>query len=322
MQIVQIGLNTSDMPGTLRLYAALGFDNAGGQGLWGETIRVQGLEPDGRAIVWWMVGPQPLLQLEFFHHTQPPLRPLPDGWTAANVGWTRYGIVIDDLDARLENLAPLGVRPVTAPKGEAGARRVAFRDPFIGTMVELMERGAAPAWVHPATPALVYAAASSSDLDGSRAYFHGIIAPEAELLPLEALHSPADEALWGLGGREREGFALRLGEVALEFVRYAEPGAPRAPDYRCSDQGMVNVALGSRSIPAVADTFRRLEQAGYTPPVQILTEDLCAGYIIDAEREVELIGIVPAMDAQIGFAPSTPFFSAAEPADAAQSLAR
>lgn len=59
MRIVQIGLNTSDVAASLRFYAeAFGFRNGGGQGLWGNTIQVQGLSAEDSAMMWWMVGAQ------------------------------------------------------------------------------------------------------------------------------------------------------------------------------------------------------------------------------------------------------------------------
>src|SRR3954469_13691410 len=99
LQVIQIGASTSDLAGTLRLFTdAFGFQNAGGQGLWGKTIGVQGLAPDSRAIMWWMVGAQEFFQLEFFHYSKPAPRPKRADWTPADHGWGRFGLAVSDFD--------------------------------------------------------------------------------------------------------------------------------------------------------------------------------------------------------------------------------
>lgn len=309
MQICQLGLNTADMPGALQLYSALGFGNAGSQCLWGDTVKVQGLSEQDRAIVWWMVGPQSFFQLEFFQHTSPPQRPLRPDWSPGDLGWVRYGFVVADLPSVVAAVEALGIAMLGAVQGEAGSQRVAFRDPYVGIVVELLERGAAPAWAHAAEPALVYAASSVSDLDGARAYYRDTLGSGAEIRPLEDLHDPAHEALWGLAGREREGFVVRYGEIAVEVVRYARPGCPRPIDYRTSDQGMTNVAFGSRSKPEIEAVFARLAAAGITPPFKIEAPDICGGYIVDAEREVELVAVPASFDPFVGFEAKAPFLS-------------
>lgn len=72
LKTIQIGINTADMPGTLRLYSeALGFRNGGGSAVWGKTIGVQGLGPESRALMWWMIGADDFFQLELFSHSVP-----------------------------------------------------------------------------------------------------------------------------------------------------------------------------------------------------------------------------------------------------------
>lgn len=308
LHVIQIGMNSRDLAGSLRFHAALGFLNAGGQGLWGEAIRTQGLEADSRAIMWWMVGPQPFFQLEFFHHTHPVQRPLPKDWNPADRGWTRCGYVVDDLDEIVAALALQGISALGGMTGGPGRRRVAFREPYVGVVVELMERAAAPAWCHAASPALVYAATSVSDLDGARDYYRDV-APGASILGLESLHSPEHEALWGLDGRGRDGEVFLLGEIAVEVVRYRDLGRPRREDYRTSDQGVVNIALGSRSIPEIRATFDRLAAAALVPPVLVDIPHFCGGYIIEPERELEIVAVELEMDEALGFRATTPFLS-------------
>ena len=90
-KLCQIAMCTADLPRTARIYSeGLGFANSGGRLLWGERIsNIQGLdEPDLTASVWWAVGRQDLMQIEFFHHTRPAQRSCrPTGGRATTAGF-------------------------------------------------------------------------------------------------------------------------------------------------------------------------------------------------------------------------------------------
>src|ERR1700744_1152730 len=93
LKAIQIGLNTSDLAGSLRLYSeAFGFRNSGAQAVWEKTIGIQGLSPESRAIMWWMIGADRFFQLELFHHTSPVQRALPDDWKPSDHGGERFGV--------------------------------------------------------------------------------------------------------------------------------------------------------------------------------------------------------------------------------------
>src|SRR4051812_15820268 len=99
VSVVQIGMNTADMAGTLGLYSDLfGFVNAGANALWGGVMKIQGLGDDAHSLIWWMVGGAPFFQLEFFTHGQPKQRPQPKGWRPCDQGWVRFGIAVNDFD--------------------------------------------------------------------------------------------------------------------------------------------------------------------------------------------------------------------------------
>ncbi len=81
-----------------------------------------------------------------------------------------------DFDAVLTRLAEQGVPTITAPVVTDGLRRVCFRDPWVGCVVEVMEEGAAtPGGIRPRfydlVPALVYATLSVPDLGLARGFF-------------------------------------------------------------------------------------------------------------------------------------------------------
>ena len=302
--VIQVGMNTSDMAGSLRLYAeAFGFVNAGSQGMWGQTIAVQGLPPDSRTLIWWMIGSQSYFQLELFHHTRPEQRPLRTDWRPSDHGWSRIGVSVTDFDACMSALAANAVTPLTPPITENGKRRMAFRDPYVGVVVEVMEK-----W-HTAGgdgPAVVYVASSVSDLTGARTFYGDVIG--LEICPGDLLHKAKHEALWGLADAKRDVFVARAEDMLLEIVQYDDPaGRPRPADYRVSDQGIVNVALGSRQANTVAAAIDRVKAAGFVPPAVFNAGGIVWGSLTDPEREIELGCVPPELDAALGFTAAAPF---------------
>jgi catechol 2,3-dioxygenase-like lactoylglutathione lyase family enzyme len=309
LDIIQLGLNTADLPATLLMYSQVfGFENGGGNILAGDVIRVQGLGSDSHALIWWMVGAQPMFQLEFFHHTRPAQRPLPKDWTPADHGWTRFGVAVADFDPVLTALVQRNIPLLGGTVTVEGGRRAAFRDPHVGVIVEVMEDCPAVQAFHgaPGTPAIVYAAASVSDLGAAREYYAAAL--DLEIAPAEQLHPAGSDALWGMAGVEKKAFIARSNRIALEICEYAQPaGRARPADYRFSDQGLVNVALGAATKAPVEAALARLAEKGYVPPYRVENDSVVAGYINDAEREVEIATAPPELAAMLGWVPTFPF---------------
>jgi len=244
--LCQVALCTADLPGTARTFVeVLGFADAGGKPRWGaDAARIQELPTgdDTRCMMWWLVGRQEFVQLELFHHTSPALRPRRPGWRPCDLGWVRFGVVVDDFDRALERLDRAGLSTLTPPVPVAGARRACFREPGADAIVEVME--ASPELPGPG-PALGYATVSVADLECARRYF-GEAFGLAEIEP-DALHRPEHEALWGLAGARRTCAVFRAGGALLEVVQYAAPSPqPPAADALLSDQGIMNAAIGYR----------------------------------------------------------------------------
>lgn len=302
----QIGMNSDDVVASLRLYSQLfGFSNASGAGAWGDNLRVQGLGPDAHMLMWWMVGDQPFFQLELFHHGNPKQRPLRPDWNPTDHGWVRFGVEINNFDRVVKGLDKLSI-PVLGTSGTAPTRRLAFRDPQIGCIVEVIERVEGP------SPVVTYCTTSVADLDAARTFYGTTIG--LEIAPLAGLHEPEDEALWGLAGAKREGFLVKLAGGLLEVVEYSSPlGRPRPDDYRTSDQGIVNVGIGSRSKKLVEGAIDRVKADGRTLPYVLHMHDLIATYSVDPGYEIEFLSPPKELDAFLGYEKSVPFL--AEPWD-------
>jgi catechol 2,3-dioxygenase-like lactoylglutathione lyase family enzyme len=295
LRVIQLGLVTLDLPATLRLYSeAFGFRNAGGQCIWASEML--GLGPDARNLLWWLVGGQGFFQLELFDFTHPVSRALPVDWRPSDYGWTRFGVVVADFDACVSALERRGVAPLAPVAVTGGLRRVAIRDPHVGVVIEVMEAGAQGS----DGPAVVYVANVVADLESARRLYAEQL--EFELLPLDRLHAPSDEALWGLAGAQRDGFLVQTEDMLLEVVCYRTPtGRPKRADHRLCDQGIMNIAFGARSPEAVAHALARLRAAGHVPPYVLERDGTASAYVTTPEGDFEFGSAPDAQDAFFGF---------------------
>ena len=318
-QLFQVAFNTCDLAGTLRLYAdVFGFANGGAQLGWGDVRKIQDLDTDGQNVAWWLVAAQPRMQLEVFSFSGPPSRPQPSDWSPADLGWVRTGIVVADFDRVLEGLARVRVRTLTPVSGGPGSRRVAMRDPHVGIIVEIIEDGPTVIGhprerLHGLDPVVLYATHSVNDLADARHFYENILG--LRILPLEGLHAPEHEALWGLAGAQRDGFVVQAGDGYLEVVSYVNPrGRWKRPDYRLSDQGIMNVGLLTRDTALVQNVIDRLDADGKpTSTLVVGGEQLLGTYVNHHGREVEIVASPEEADAAIGLIPTMPFVGNGDP---------
>ena len=314
LQATQIAMNSNDLPGTLRLYADLGFQNAGGHMIWGDSMAIQGLPHSSRGIMWWLTGRQARFQLEIFHITEPPQRPLPSDWRCSDLGWTRFGIAVPDYDAAKTVLAKWNVTVKEAATG-GGPRRLVFRDPFVGCFVEIFEDhdsivGGRALRDFNAGPAVVYVTMSVSDLAGARTYYNKILGQRVD--DGMAIHAPEDEALWGLAGARSESFVVAGGPMLVEVVQYLDPiGRPQPLNHTVGDQGILNIAMFSHAPDIALAAIERARALGYKTGTTITMGEACGAYILEPEREVEVGSLPASLEAAFGYAPSTPFFGQA-----------
>ena len=298
--VAQVAVNTCDLPGSLRLFHEMfGLRNAGASCLWGDIMRVQGLAPDARGLIWWMVGGAPFFQLEIFQHTRPAQRPLPADWRPCDHGWVRFGIAVNDFDRAANAARSWGLAYRLAASQGGGRRRMSYRDPFVGVVIEVLESS------DPACPVLSYATSSVADLSATRHFYQDVI--KAEIRELTELHNPADEALWGLAGAQLEGFLAKFGAMYLEVVSYSFPQGQTPSDRVICDQGIMNVALGSRDTQVIDAVIDRARAHGNTLTEVFRGDGTVGTYIVDPGCEIELLAAAEKYDRALGFAAAAPF---------------
>jgi len=309
VKIAQLAFCTNDLPQTIRFYTEVfGFAGAGGNVVWGRWLAdIQGLGDDAATAIGWLVGRQDLFQLEFFNHTLPAPRELPPDWRPSDYGWVRWGLTVPDFEPALQRLCRAGVTTITEPQVHNGLRRVCFRDPFTQIVVEIMEDGSAlPGGIRPRhydlVPAVVYATLSVADLDRACRFYVDTLGLSHDGV---ALHNDEMEALWGLSGARSESFVVSAGDIYLEVVRYDDPaGRPRPTDYRLSDQGFMNIAVGSRLRAQSEALIERVRASGYRVNAELPGVAAGGTYVADGDgNSVEVICAPREFDSTFGFSP-------------------
>jgi catechol 2,3-dioxygenase-like lactoylglutathione lyase family enzyme len=144
---------------------------------------------------------------------------------------------------------------------------------------------------------------SVSDLDQSAAFLSaGLGMPASDA----ALRRPEHEALWGLPGAATRSQVFDAGDVLAEVVQYLDPvGRPRSDAYRISDQGILNVALGTRTKDQFDELHARACAAGARPnsrPLRIPGAGVV--YVNDPQQfSVEIVHLSKVSDKHWGFTP-------------------
>jgi hypothetical protein len=166
-------------------------------------------------------------------------------------------------------------------------------------------------------PAIIYITSSVSDIEAARHYYSKQIGLETS--PLENLHTSEDEMFWGLPKASRTGFIARAGDAFLEIVQYEDPvGRPLAKDYRLSDQGIMNVGLATEDRSVLEKIIMRLDNEGRGPPRVMSGPGFLGTYILDRERELELLACPRSFGKLLGFEPGPNFLGV--PSDTSGSM--
>ena len=306
----QIAVSVRDLRRTHHWYTRVfGFLPSGGTNAFRGFLaeKVQGV-PGAASTCWWLMDGQDWFQLELFEFYRPEVRPLPADWRLCDIGYGMVGLSVVDFDGVLARLDAAGTPPLTEPIGEPGCRRVCVRDPE-GVLLEIMEddplggdgyqSGGAPVLARSVT-------LSVPDLEKSRRFF-------CDVLELEvfggALHAPEHGRLWGLEDAKREELLLRADGVLLEIVQYRDPPGRALPDdYRISDQGLLNIALGYRSQREFNRIHRNCLDAGFRGNWRPLRLGAWSVVYVNDDQgfSVELLHVQRWYDRRMGFTPAPP----------------
>ena len=306
--VVQIVLGSDDLPFTKHLYATVfGFAVAGERLVYSEhNGQVMGFGGWGGATILYMVGRQEMLQLEFWTHTRPPQRPLSPEWRPNDIGFNRIGIAVPDFDATVKALASLGIGTLTAPDQIDGLRRVCFRDPTVGMPVEILEDGPAlPGHrdrYHDLKPAIVYVAASVTDLDSACGFFGDTVGLERVDV---ILHGEEHERLWGLPDARRRTATLRGGTTFVELIQYETPAGRHRPlDDVLYGQGFKTMGVGYRDPVETGGLFERVKHAGLSWTVSEPASFIGGNHVVGSVAlRMKTLSVPHDLEQPFGFAP-------------------
>lgn len=309
MAVAQVAFSVLDLDGTYAWYIeTFGFLPSGGStDLVGpEAAACQGL-PESQSAIKWAVDTQDFFQLEFFRFDRPVPRRRRADWRPNDIGYALVGIHVHDFDGVLGLLSGEDrlVGPVVGP---AGTRRVCVRDPE-GNLLEIMEDdprrpGAAERkrWDVPATTRFVRIVVE--DLARARRFFVDTLGMEPA--PPHVLHTAPHEAMWNLAGAAPDTLTMWSGDFLVEVAAYTSPaGRPRPDDYLLSDQGILNIAIASRTFSDYSDTITRVTAAGYHANPEMVVGPAAVRYLLDDQDvSVECLTIPdPDVERFAGFFP-------------------
>jgi catechol 2,3-dioxygenase-like lactoylglutathione lyase family enzyme len=310
MSACQVAFSVLDPDATMSWYREVfGFVASGGNADQGgpEAAAMQGL-PACRCDMAWLVDKQDFFQLEFFRYHEPEPTPRRADPRPSDIGYAAVGLHVDDFDDVIRRLGKARTPLVSPVAGEAPGRRVCVRDPE-GVLLEIMEDdlrhpGAGlPAVVRPDVPvAARFVRIVVEDLASARAFFVDTLG----LVPAEvALHGAGHDALW-LGEPPAESLTVWAGDFLVELVRYVT-SRPRPDGYLISDQGLLNIALGSR---VVEDYHRLVSRLGgdVTAHQEMTMDTAVVRYLTGGGgTSVEILAIPdPLIELAAGFLPRTP----------------
>jgi catechol 2,3-dioxygenase-like lactoylglutathione lyase family enzyme len=309
MALVQVALSSMHLVRSHDWYCrALGFVPAGprrkrevpGRGL------VSGL-PEAALDVWCLMGHDDWMQFEMFEFTRPRMRSLPTDWRPSDIGYSTIGIFTTDFEAAIDRIRRTSGRLLTNPIGDRGDRRVALRDPD-GILLELIENDVRTTHriPRPDVPVGVrFVTMSVPDLQRSKQFWcNGLGFTETAM----SLHNASHDALWGLSDVVKDSTVIAVGSYFIELVQYHRPVARWRPaGCLFSDQGILNVAIGTSHYETFLQTYRRAVAAGYHAQSEPYSEKgASVVYLSDHDGvSVELLHASEEALEEIGFVPAT-----------------
>jgi len=309
MPVCQIALSATDLNRTVQWYSrTFNWRPAGERReregeIW---AKVPGL-PEAHFAVWCMIERARFFQLELFEFYRPRMRLQRPDARPSDVGYACMGLETADLDAVLRRLDCTGGVLLGSPMVHQDQRRVCVRDPD-GILIELTETKASEPGHTAEGPLATVSSITVSVHDLERAKYFWIEALGLRECIGSALHGPDEERLWDLEGARRRECVLDGGSMKIELVQYLSPKARNRPaGYLLSDQGILNIALGTTKRDDFNAVLRRATEAGFRtchPPWSV-PDVATVTYLQDDQGfTVELLCVEPQGLERMGFPPS------------------
>jgi catechol 2,3-dioxygenase-like lactoylglutathione lyase family enzyme len=243
----QVALSVADRGLSLAFYSELiGMRPVGGTQFKGRTTEaVQGMA-GASSNVSWLMDDRPYFQLELFEFICPKGRARARERQAQDTGYSRLCFAVPDIDAVA---ARLGINVSNLH----GKRTALVRDPD-GICIQLIESDVP-------CPRLVGVAMSVPDL---------AVAQRSFVTGCGCVERPEDAfdwaALWGEADCDKAMLLLDGETLWLEISQYGSPpSAPWPNDYRLSDHGILNVALGFDSGSEIKARLAAMQVVGFVP---------------------------------------------------------
>jgi catechol 2,3-dioxygenase-like lactoylglutathione lyase family enzyme len=305
MPVVQIAITALDIDATAAWYRdVLGFLPSGElRGIGGAEVAAFVGLPTCNCDLVWLVDTSDFFQVELFRFHDPVS--VPGDRCPNELGWSLIGLYVDDLDevlARLRN-AGAAIGPVL---GNPPERRVCTRDPE-GVWLELRERAPGGRQVIRNSPVTTgFVRAVVSDLARAREFFVGVLGLRDR--PAK-LHTAADETLWGAPANRSQSAVLATDgdPFCIELVQYETTDRPLSTPARICDQGILNIALGSRVAADYESIVNRVQHSAFGLHAELVNGSARGRYSVGpGDLSVELLTIPdPALEQQLGFIPQT-----------------
>lgn len=263
-QINQIALSVSNLAQSMAWYSALGLEGSGGSGgprSGSERAKMLRL-PEAEARMEWLVGRNPMTQLELFHFTKPSPRPWSPTRTSRHEGYGSISLFVVAFEQQLERLKS-STRPFEIT-GAPGSRSLWVRDPN-GIAVELMERdvlASEPIQADGATLAGIRAVSLTvSDLRRVEDFWISALG----FSPISAdLYAPNPLPAWWSDGAEWQERVLKGGSILVRLLAPTSGNLINRPgDYRLSDIGILNIAAICDSAEAHRQFIEVLQASGF-----------------------------------------------------------
>jgi catechol 2,3-dioxygenase-like lactoylglutathione lyase family enzyme len=264
-RVAQLALVVRDYRKSADFYARIfGLDHIFGTSAFrGKAAEsVQGV-PGAASTTRWLIDGRKLFQLEIFQFDQPVSRPLPADREVCDLGYNRLIIAVRslaDIDKRAREFSGIESSAIETWSAD-GRSHAILRDPD-GILLELVQ---APELVPRERPAMLVGL--------------GLTTPDMTTTVEDLCQgfgfTPNEDIFehhrnWSVGGRLQATQTLQLGDMFLVISQYRE-ARPRPSDYRLSDIGIMNFAVGFHQQDEFDRCYKKTLEMGMSPNCEPVT---------------------------------------------------